>query len=188
MRRVVRCYIYILLDPRTGAVRYVGKANTPSKRLSAHLYTKDEYHRSPWIARLRALGLKPTMVVVERVTQWNWHVRERYWIKHYRAQGAKLLNASGGVVNKPARQLHWELVNGEYVAVPNSNRAPFTLLLSTGQKVFVWGGKHTTGGYYYITIRRRRIHIPKSSRVYNLEPAYIPWSVQYQIGSSPQGD
>lgn len=57
-------YIYALIDPRTGARRYVGRTAHPRKRLQRHISERAK----DWIKDLHAVGLAPTMEVLEVVT------------------------------------------------------------------------------------------------------------------------
>lgn len=91
------CSIYILVDPRTEEVRYVGKAANPGARLSGHVTQakrRDTYCRR-WIAQLVDGGLRPKMIIVEGPTL-EWEEAERRWIAHYRAQNARLTNLTDG--------------------------------------------------------------------------------------------
>lgn len=92
-------FIYTLIDPTTNEIRYVGKANNPDKRLSAHVYNssyKSNPHKFNWIRKLRRQGLKPIMHVIEICAESEWKQREQYWIARYRKSNHKLLNISIG--------------------------------------------------------------------------------------------
>ncbi len=54
--------IYVLIDPRTNEIRYVGKTSQPlSGRLSSHRFDakNSTSHRARWIAKLIRLGYNP---------------------------------------------------------------------------------------------------------------------------------
>jgi hypothetical protein len=89
-------HIYALIDPRDGAVRYIGQTKTPKRRLSGHMGQIHDSYKYRWIRRLKALGLRPVMEILEIATEANWSDRERYWISHYRSIGAKLTNVTSG--------------------------------------------------------------------------------------------
>lgn len=89
-------FIYVLLDPRTNEIRYVGKADCPDGRLSRHLKEKGRTHRHNWLANLRVVGLIPTMRVIEECPKTEWAEREAFWIAHYRALGCDLVNLCSG--------------------------------------------------------------------------------------------
>jgi hypothetical protein len=81
------CFIYGLIDPRTGLIRYVGKASGGpdglSKRLSRHCKEAQikKFHRARWIASLLKKNLKPHIVVLEVVPfGCDWQPVERDWI------------------------------------------------------------------------------------------------------------
>lgn len=88
--------IYGLYDPRTGALRYIGKANDATKRLKSHL--RDASRRDTpvyrWLRKLRADGLAPQMLVLEAAK--DWREAERRLIALSRARGDSLLNVADG--------------------------------------------------------------------------------------------
>lgn len=61
--------IYILIDPFTQAIRYVGVTNQGlDERLAEHIYYArkgDKCHRSCWIRKLLSDNLKPIIQLVE---------------------------------------------------------------------------------------------------------------------------
>lgn len=72
--------IYVLLDAE-GQRRYVGKSNHPSLRFNAHRRERT------WPIRYE---------VLEWVSEDEWKVRERFWIKQYRTDGHQLENKREG--------------------------------------------------------------------------------------------
>lgn len=92
-------YIYALTDPRTGDVRYVGKAANPKLRLRGHLRKQEiqaNTHKARWLRTLLADGLLPSIVVLESVPADGWQEHEQRWIAYYRALGANLTNSTSG--------------------------------------------------------------------------------------------
>lgn len=98
--------IYVLRDPRTGVVRYVGKADDPGVRLRGHLRYPDGRAKAAWVAELAAVGMAPVMQVVERAVT-DWEQRERRWIKRLRDRGIPLTNATRGGSGKAYARRHW---------------------------------------------------------------------------------
>ena len=92
-------FIYALVDPRTRAVRYVGKANHPRARLRRHGKAQSlasNARKAAWLAELADCG-GPTQIVLESVPMDGWEAAERSWITRMRAAGHDLVNlASGG--------------------------------------------------------------------------------------------
>jgi hypothetical protein len=89
--------IYTLIDPRTNLARYVGRSCNPEARYKGHVYktaNRELTVKGKWISELRALGLRPSMTVVENVESTTEKVieRERRWIFHYIQQSAPLTN------------------------------------------------------------------------------------------------
>jgi len=92
-------FIYCLRDPRTDAVRYVGKANDPLHRSRMHPVKAREgggCHRATWLRELDRLGLRPILCILEECERTGWQDRERWWIAHYRALGCDLVNTTDG--------------------------------------------------------------------------------------------
>lgn len=89
--------IYALSDPRTGKVRYIGKANNSARRLKAHI--RESRRKTPlyrWIAKLSALGLKPDMSVICVSLSDEWQGLECAIISQYRESHHDLLNVADG--------------------------------------------------------------------------------------------
>lgn len=90
-------HIYILIDPRTYQIRYVGQTINIKSRFIDH--TTKQYgknRRTCWLNKLRSLNLKPIIQGIEECDETNWADREKYWIRHYRELGCDLVNATGG--------------------------------------------------------------------------------------------
>jgi hypothetical protein len=89
-------YIYILVDPREGIPRYVGKTLSPEQRMAehkAHSTTKDKSsEKGAWIARLQGVGVQPFMVLIDKCKRSQEKDREAYWIAHFESLGVKLFN------------------------------------------------------------------------------------------------
>lgn len=93
-----RVAIYALADPRTNKIRYVGKADDPAKRLLGHLRNcrQAKTHVQRWLAQLAALGLRPTLSILQAVDKSRWAEAERAWIAKGRAEGWPLTNYADG--------------------------------------------------------------------------------------------
>ena len=91
-------FIYALLDPRDGKIRYVGKANDTARRLKAHVNPAryKPTHKFNWLKSLRNLSLKPVMVTLEECPTSVWKHREKYWIRYFYKRGYNLTNYTSG--------------------------------------------------------------------------------------------
>lgn len=92
-------YIYVLRDPRTDEIRYVGKTGNLRKRFPRHLREAKKgtkWHVSNWIRLLVSLELKPVMQVIEECTKEGWTERETYWIAYGRQVDWRLTNHTDG--------------------------------------------------------------------------------------------
>lgn len=88
--------IYVLKDPTTGEVRYVGKTiQNPKKRLSKHC-SDASLGKQTYTARwIRTLDMPPLMEIIEEV-DGSGSEREVYWIATMRELGVNLTNTSDG--------------------------------------------------------------------------------------------
>lgn len=95
-----KAYIYALVDPRTREIRYVGKAADPQRRLSGHMrdsvLRRYNDKRTCWLKSLKALGIVPSIVILECVPESDWRACEIKWIAHFRSTGTNLTNTQDG--------------------------------------------------------------------------------------------
>lgn len=92
--------LYVLVDPRDGTVRYVGKTNYTLKiRLRQHLNNPRNSYLACWVNSLKEVGLVPEIEEIERIEDSNdkdWQRVERYWIFFYRNMHCDLVNLDSG--------------------------------------------------------------------------------------------
>lgn len=107
---VVSWCIYVLKNPRTNEIRYVGwTSRSPVRRLNLHISGAirnqrggTRNYKDRWVLSLLAIGLKPVMEVVETgVGADTWPEAERRWIAKFRSEGARLVNQSEGGEGNP---------------------------------------------------------------------------------------
>lgn len=89
-------YVYALSDPRTGAVRYIGKTKNASNRFKSHLRARNTSQPQicEWIS---SLGTAPDIHILHQFDdETSAMLAERREASERRAAGAVLLNRSGG--------------------------------------------------------------------------------------------
>lgn len=93
-------FIYVLNDPRTNQVRYVGKANDPLKRWKCHISRAKKNdrknHTTSWMRFLLNLGLTPELEILEEIPMDGWQEIEKEYIRVFRMIGIRLTNAAEG--------------------------------------------------------------------------------------------
>lgn len=94
-------YIYGLVCPIAGVVRYVGKSTRPQARLRAHIHgaVREAYdhHTSRWLRKLKAADLEPTLIILHEVAEGErWQDAERAFIASAPDRGWKLTNSTAG--------------------------------------------------------------------------------------------
>src|SRR3972149_7277162 len=93
--------IYGLVDPRDGALRYVGKTKGRLRtRHLAHLCDVKRglvfIPRHKWISGLLKIGVEPEIIEIEVVDDALWREAEQFWIAYFKFLGCILLNATDG--------------------------------------------------------------------------------------------
>lgn len=95
-----RVFIYVLRDPRTNQIRYVGKSKSPERRKYDHIYiartAREINHRTKWIRLLLSHGLTPVLEVVDEVEEIDWPSWEVAYISYFQAEGCRLVNGTLG--------------------------------------------------------------------------------------------
>lgn len=90
-------YIYALVDPRDGAIRYVGKTVDIKIRLVQHFSDGGGAKRKhEWLRELRTLSLAPEVKILAEVDSENCFIEEKVWIKKMIADGCDLVNGNMG--------------------------------------------------------------------------------------------
>lgn len=93
-------YIYALLCP-TGEIRYIGKTNSPQKRLNQHISAARsgvaKHHCANWIRSLLRADTVPTMDVLYSVPEdEDWKAHEIHMISLFKELGFNLTNVGEG--------------------------------------------------------------------------------------------
>jgi len=102
----MRHYIYILKDPDTYDIKYVGETSDTLARLKGHIYLYKGTQKCKWTKNLLEDGKFPILEVIEETDIDKKSDRERYWIMFYEQQGYNLLNMKrGGVREGSGRKL-----------------------------------------------------------------------------------
>lgn len=94
MKKIV--YIYIILNPVTNEVKYVGKTLNTKRRFYQHLHTKLNSYCSKWIYSLLEKNIIPEFVIIDEVYEDNWQFYEEYWISQFKSWGFNLTNLTSG--------------------------------------------------------------------------------------------
>lgn len=82
-------YVYMLIDPRDGSVRYLGKSVNPKDRYKHHVKPSRRAHdtrKADWIQELHNEDYKPRLFVVEEVDDEVWEQREQWWLDNLKGE------------------------------------------------------------------------------------------------------
>lgn len=75
--------VYVLIDPRDGSIRYLGKSKDAIDRYRHHIKPsrrKLDTEKADWIQDLFDQDLAPCLFVIEEVTEDVWEEREEWWL------------------------------------------------------------------------------------------------------------
>lgn len=99
-------FIYVLKEPDTGEIRYVGKSDNPKTRLRAHVNRSKSHkdHRSCWIRSLLVRGTRPVLEIIDKVPETLWESAEMGYIHLYKSQGCDLVNGTPGGDSGPTQK------------------------------------------------------------------------------------
>lgn len=91
-------FIYVLKDPDTGEIRYVGKANDPRSRLTKHLSSArfGKNHAANWIRSIVSRGQIPDVQIIDEASLDEWQSVESAYIEFLKASGCPLVNTTLG--------------------------------------------------------------------------------------------
>lgn len=91
-------YIYILKDPQTNEIRYVGQTVNPLKRKYSHRSKlKGKNYLNNWLVSLFAAGFKPEFhIIAETFNNELANILECFYIKYYINAGYRLTNLTNG--------------------------------------------------------------------------------------------
>lgn len=106
--------IYVLVDPTTGQVRYIGKTEgTVTARLRGHLEKsrnpKNKWHVATWIRSITAKGMLPVIETIREVETVYGNETEIFCIAEYYRMGCDLTNGTvggDGGATGPRENLH----------------------------------------------------------------------------------
>lgn len=95
-------YVYVLRDPRTKKVHYVGTTVNPQSRLWQHMSMQypGNVAKNAWIRDLIDHGLKPELLVVEECQHIEAFAAEKRWIEDLIQLGHPLVNLNNIPVDK----------------------------------------------------------------------------------------
>lgn len=89
--------IYGLFDPITHELRYIGRSNSPEKRLANHIGTPANEEMAKWIESLAYYEKQPYYVILQSCDGLNPKDTESSWIQIASMLGANLINGTGTV-------------------------------------------------------------------------------------------
>lgn len=88
-------FIYILICPMDGLVKYVGKSNNPYKRAKDHMldFRNMDLNKSLWITKLKQQKKRPELVIIDEIDLFDWKYWEHWWCSYFKSLGFKLYNS-----------------------------------------------------------------------------------------------
>ena len=100
-----KSYVYALIDPRSGELRYIGKTcRDVAARVSSHMSSArngSPYHSAYWLRQLIKAGMVPDTMILAHAPHADVANLERRYIALLRDVGAKLTNMADGGEGSP---------------------------------------------------------------------------------------
>ena len=136
-------YIYLLKDPTTNEIVYVGETSKIKQRYEQHKLgtTSDSDEKKYWLSSLKEKGLVPIMEILASVnTKQEALIEENKQIVKFLKNGIKLFNRNN---TKTIKQFD---INGNLVNEFSNIKIAKTI---TGIKIHL--ERYSSGGYYWTT-------------------------------------
>jgi hypothetical protein len=117
--------IYVLTEPDTGNVRYVGQTRHLFRRYAWHLASlRGNSPKVQWLTALERRAVLPGLQVLEAVIKEDAGTRERWWIQYWQEQGAQLLNSAPAPAPTRAGVQQWTIrLSGALIEVIKTEAA-----------------------------------------------------------------
>lgn len=93
-------YIYVLCDPRTQEICYVGRTDSPKQRYLLHTHPKElakPSAKNTWLLSLLSNGIAPEMLILSHVPKDDAQYWEQFWLNSLRRLGIKLVNSRDAI-------------------------------------------------------------------------------------------
>jgi len=97
-------FIYVLIDPKSNQIRYVGKTTDINRRLRRHIserFLHDSY-KDRWVRKLVDDNILPEIEIIDEVNKSNWCYWEKFYISYFNYLGFSLTNGTKGGDEPPS--------------------------------------------------------------------------------------
>lgn len=133
-------HIYGLIDPRTHGICYVGQSIDYLQRFKQHLLDNNDTPKTRWLAELKAAGMTPHIVILDKATtKQEANYKENWWIVFARRQKWRSVNATHpGEWRADFGQLFSEQLRQEYSAFMVAIREQKPLVMITRSQFHVF--------------------------------------------------
>jgi group I intron endonuclease len=97
-------FIYVLIDPSSNQIRYVGKTTDIKRRLRRHINERfiHDSHKDRWVRKLLENNLRPEIEIVDEVSKTDWVFWEKFYISYFKFIGCNLTNGTKGGDEPPS--------------------------------------------------------------------------------------
>jgi group I intron endonuclease len=97
-------FIYVLIDPKSNQIKYVGKTTDIKRRLRRHIserFLHDSY-KDRWIRKIVDSNVLPEIEIIDEVDKSNWGYWEKFYISYFKSIGCLLTNGTIGGDEPPS--------------------------------------------------------------------------------------
>ncbi len=91
-------FIYVLIDPISEEIRYVGwTSKSLRSRYYNHIHnSRGKNYKDRWVRKLKRAGLRPRMTLLQSLPNGLGLDAECYWVAYFRSLGCPLTNSTDG--------------------------------------------------------------------------------------------
>ena len=86
-----KAYIYVIRDPRTHSIVYVGSTVNPHQRFLMHRSSQSCPAMTAWLKEIKRLHLQPIFVIIQVVPEADRFIIEKRWGRRLIRQGHHIL-------------------------------------------------------------------------------------------------
>lgn len=97
-------FIYVLIDPKSNQIKYVGKTTDIKRRLRRHIserFLHDSY-KDRWIRKIVDSNVLLEIEIIDEVDKSNWGYWEKFYISYFKSIGCLLTNGTIGGDEPPS--------------------------------------------------------------------------------------
>jgi group I intron endonuclease len=130
-----KVFIYILIDPESNQIRYVGKTTDIKRRFRRHInerFLHDSY-KDRWLRKIVDSNSLPEIEIIDKVDSLNWAYWEKFYISYFKSIGCLLTNGTIGGDEPPSTKGRKHTIESK-LKMSNSKKGKSIPWLNNGEE------------------------------------------------------